>query len=61
MSSTRNQEEKALAFRDLHEGDGFVLPNPWDAGLGKGARGPRLRGAGDDQLGLRLHARAPRR
>ena len=35
MSSTRNQEEKALAFRDLHEGDGFVLPNPWDAGSAK--------------------------
>ena len=35
MSSTRNQEEKALAFRDLHGGDGFVLPNPWDAGSAK--------------------------
>ena len=26
------QEEKARAFRALHEGEPFVLPNPWDAG-----------------------------
>jgi 2-methylisocitrate lyase-like PEP mutase family enzyme len=26
------QEEKAEAFRALHEGDPFVIPNPWDAG-----------------------------
>jgi 2-methylisocitrate lyase-like PEP mutase family enzyme len=26
------QEEKAAAFRALHEGDAFVIPNPWDAG-----------------------------
>lgn len=26
------QHEKAEAFRDLHEGDAFVIPNPWDAG-----------------------------
>ena len=28
----RSQEEKGLAFRALHEGDPFVIPNPWDAG-----------------------------
>ena len=27
-----SQEEKGLAFRALHEGDPFVIPNPWDAG-----------------------------
>jgi 2-methylisocitrate lyase-like PEP mutase family enzyme len=26
------QREKADAFRALHEGEAFVIPNPWDAG-----------------------------
>jgi 2-methylisocitrate lyase-like PEP mutase family enzyme len=26
------QEEKGLAFRTLHEGEPFVIPNPWDTG-----------------------------
>jgi 2-methylisocitrate lyase-like PEP mutase family enzyme len=26
------QQQKAQAFRALHEGDPFVIPNPWDAG-----------------------------
>jgi len=26
------QERKAAKFRSLHEGDAFVIPNPWDAG-----------------------------
>ena len=26
------QEDKAQAFRALHEGEPFVIPNPWDAG-----------------------------
>src|SRR5262249_10886591 len=26
------QHHKAAAFRALHEGDPFVIPNPWDAG-----------------------------
>jgi len=26
------QQEKAAAFRALHEGEPFVIPNPWDAG-----------------------------
>jgi 2-methylisocitrate lyase-like PEP mutase family enzyme len=26
------QEEKAAAFRALHAGEPFVIPNPWDAG-----------------------------
>jgi 2-methylisocitrate lyase-like PEP mutase family enzyme len=29
------QEQKATAFRALHEGDPFVIPNPWDAGSAK--------------------------
>jgi len=32
----RNQNEKALAFRALHERPGvFIVPNPWDAGTAK--------------------------
>lgn len=32
----RNQAEKAMAFKALHERPGiFVLPNPWDAGSAK--------------------------
>ena len=27
-----NQEEKGEAFRGLHTGPAFVIPNPWDAG-----------------------------
>jgi len=27
-----SQEQKAAAFRALHEGEPFVIPNPWDAG-----------------------------
>lgn len=30
MSAT--QQQKAAAFRSLHEGEAFVIPNPWDAG-----------------------------
>lgn len=26
------QQEKAARFRDLHEGEAFLIPNPWDAG-----------------------------
>src|SRR3954452_13474432 len=29
------QSEKAAAFRALHEGDPFVIPNPWDGGSAK--------------------------
>ena len=30
--STRTQQQKGAAFRALHEGEVFVIPNPWDAG-----------------------------
>lgn len=29
------QHQKAALFRALHEGDPFVIPNPWDAGSAK--------------------------
>ena len=28
----RTQEQKAASFRELHEGEAFIIPNPWDAG-----------------------------
>src|SRR5262245_38210071 len=28
-------EDRAEAFRALHEGDPFIIPNPWDAGSAK--------------------------
>jgi 2-methylisocitrate lyase-like PEP mutase family enzyme len=32
VSVTSRQSSKAEAFRALHEGEPFVIPNPWDAG-----------------------------
>jgi 2-methylisocitrate lyase-like PEP mutase family enzyme len=32
VSDPSRQERKAAAFRALHEGEPFVIPNPWDAG-----------------------------
>jgi 2-methylisocitrate lyase-like PEP mutase family enzyme len=29
------QDEKAKRFRALHEGDAFIIPNPWDAGAAR--------------------------
>ncbi len=29
------QEQKGQAFRELHEGEPFLIPNPWDAGSAK--------------------------
>jgi 2-methylisocitrate lyase-like PEP mutase family enzyme len=28
----RSAHDKAVAFRELHEGEPFVIPNPWDVG-----------------------------
>jgi 2-methylisocitrate lyase-like PEP mutase family enzyme len=28
----RTQDRKAAEFRALHEGEAFIIPNPWDAG-----------------------------
>ncbi|UGS36397.1 isocitrate lyase/PEP mutase family protein [Capillimicrobium parvum] len=32
---TASQQDKAAAFRALHEGEAFIIPNPWDAGSAK--------------------------
>ncbi len=33
--TVKPQEQRAAEFRALHEGDPFVIPNPWDAGSAK--------------------------
>jgi 2-methylisocitrate lyase-like PEP mutase family enzyme len=33
------QQEKGAAFRALHQGDPFVIPNPWDVGSAKVLQG----------------------
>jgi 2-methylisocitrate lyase-like PEP mutase family enzyme len=33
--SVATQEQKGAAFRALHEGEPFIIPNPWDAGSAK--------------------------
>ena len=35
MAAERSQERRGVAFRELHEGEPFVIPNPWDAGSAK--------------------------
>jgi 2-methylisocitrate lyase-like PEP mutase family enzyme len=35
MSTATDQSRKGTAFRDLHAGEPFVIPNPWDAGSAK--------------------------
>jgi 2-methylisocitrate lyase-like PEP mutase family enzyme len=32
---SERQKEKAVRFRALHEGEPFLIPNPWDAGSAK--------------------------
>jgi 2-methylisocitrate lyase-like PEP mutase family enzyme len=35
MLERMTQHEKAAVFRALHEGEPFIIPNPWDAGSAK--------------------------
>ncbi|MGZ5357320.1 MAG: isocitrate lyase/phosphoenolpyruvate mutase family protein, partial [Solirubrobacterales bacterium] len=35
MAAEISQQRKGEAFRALHEGPPFVIPNPWDAGSAK--------------------------
>ena len=35
MATDISQERNGVAFRALHEGPPFVIPNPWDAGSAK--------------------------
>ena len=57
----RSQEEKGVAFRALHEGEPFVIPNPWDAGSARVLEALGFEALATTSSGLRVHARAPRR
>jgi len=35
----QTQLDKATAFAALHEGEPFIIPNPWDAGSAKALAG----------------------
>ena len=52
-----SQQEKGEAFRALHQGEPFVIPNPWDAGSRQDPRWARLQGARHHQRRLRVHPR----
>ena len=56
-----DQTTRGERFRALHEGEPFVIPNPWDAGSARVLEGLGFAGARDDELGVRVHARAQRR
>ena len=46
------QPEKAEAFRLLHEGEPFVIPNPWDAGSAKVLAGLGFKALASTSSGL---------
>jgi 2-methylisocitrate lyase-like PEP mutase family enzyme len=35
VATVTDQHEKGARFRALHEGEAFIIPNPWDAGSAK--------------------------
>src|SRR3954469_6441257 len=58
-----SNQEKAEAFQALHEGEPFVIPNPWDAGSAKVLAGLGFKALGTTSSGLaftpgRTHASA---
>ena len=46
------RHEKGETFRALHEGDAFVIPNPWDAGAAKMLAGLGFRALATTSSGL---------
>jgi 2-methylisocitrate lyase-like PEP mutase family enzyme len=46
------QEQKAAAFRALHEGEPFIIPNPWDAGSAKALAGLGFKALATTSSGL---------
>src|SRR5947209_10232267 len=46
------QHEKAAAFRGLHDGEAFVIPNPWDAGSARVLAGLGFRALATTSSGL---------
>ena len=47
-----SQEQKAEAFRVLHDGEPFVIPNPWDAGSAKAFAGLGFRALASTSSGF---------
>jgi 2-methylisocitrate lyase-like PEP mutase family enzyme len=47
-----SQVEKGERFRELHEGDPFVIPNPWDAGSAKVLEGLGFKSLATTSAGL---------
>src|SRR5205085_3979889 len=47
-----SQEQKAEAFRALHDGEPFVIPNPWDAGSAKAFAGLGFRALASTSSGF---------
>src|SRR4051794_9733565 len=48
------QQQKGEAFRALHEGEPFVIPNPWDAGSAKVLEGLGFRALATTSGGFAL-------
>src|SRR5690242_20493931 len=46
------QHEKGTAFRALHDGEPFVIPNPWDAGSAKVLAGMGFRALASTSSGF---------
>ena len=61
MSRPATRRRRAPRFRELHEGEPFVIPNPWDAGSAKVLASLGFEALATTSARLRLHARAPRR
>jgi 2-methylisocitrate lyase-like PEP mutase family enzyme len=61
MSPAPSQAERGATFVALHEGDPFVIPNPWDAGSAKVLEALGFPALTTTSSGLRLQPRAARR
>ena len=53
-----DQRAKGEAFRALHAGEPFVIPNPWDAGSARVMEALGFKALATHQLRVRVHARA---
>jgi hypothetical protein len=50
--------DRRRTFRELHASGCFVIPNPWDPGTARYLQSLGFKAPGDDELGLRVDARA---
>jgi hypothetical protein len=54
------RQERGAGFRALHEGDAFMIPNPWDTGSARVLAALGFEALGRHELRLRVHPRPPR-